>query len=69
MNTQKIDVLAVPQFPGPWTVRAERPWGFEITRALGGHRSEWLCDKDGESLVFGTAEEARTALASIGGAP
>lgn len=55
------------RFPGPWAVRAEQPWGFEVTRAIGGHTSEWLSDEKGEPLVFNTAIEAEAAIVAIGG--
>lgn len=45
--------------PGPWTVRAEKAFGFEISRALGRYESEWLKDANGEELVFSTREEAQ----------
>jgi hypothetical protein len=47
--------------PGPWTVRREQVWGFEVTRALGGWTSEWLSDVSGEALVFETEAEAQRA--------
>lgn len=59
--TAPVDVLA-PRFPGPWTVRNEQAWGFEITRALGGGESEWMVDETGAIAVFDTEQEAIAAL-------
>lgn len=54
----------LPRFPGAWTVRMEQPWGFEITRALGGGESEWMTDETGATVVFDTEREAANYLAS-----
>lgn len=52
------------RFPGEWTIRTEKDFGFEITRALGNGQSEWLKDETGNEVVFDTHQEATEYLAT-----
>ncbi len=54
-------ITPASRFPGAWTVRNEQSFGFEVTRAMGAHTSEWLKDKAGNELVFDTVQEATAA--------